>query len=86
MPNEIQTKHLEDVIINHGQDLSGKVIAITGTTTGTGYVCAREVAKKGAHVILLNRKSEKSTKEPARLAEMERIDVIRKPIDIKTIP
>lgn len=40
--------------------MAGKVVAITGTTSGTGYVCAREIAKKGATVILLNRTSERS--------------------------
>ncbi len=48
------------MIESHGQDLSGKLTAITGTTTGTGYVCARELAKKGAKVILLNRESARS--------------------------
>ena len=60
MSNQIQTLHLDAVIENHSQDMAGKVVAITGTTTGTGYVCAREVAKKGASVILLNRKSERA--------------------------
>ncbi|MCT4623376.1 MAG: SDR family NAD(P)-dependent oxidoreductase [Schleiferiaceae bacterium] len=60
MNSKVETKHLNDVIANHGQDLSGKVAAITGTTTGTGYVCARELAKKGATVLLLNRKSSRS--------------------------
>jgi NAD(P)-dependent dehydrogenase (short-subunit alcohol dehydrogenase family) len=41
--------------------LTGKVVAITGCTTGTGYVCARECARKGAHVILLNRASSRAT-------------------------
>ena len=40
--------------------LQGKTIAITGTTTGIGFVAARTVAKKGARTILLNRKSERS--------------------------
>eukprot|EP00960_Hanusia_phi_P059264 764116-Hanusia_phi.AAC.2 len=40
--------------------LSGKVIAITGCTTGTGFVAARSCAKKGATVLMLNRKSERS--------------------------
>jgi len=62
MSNQIETKHLEDVLNNHGQDLTNKVVAITGTTSGTGFICAREVAKKGAMVILLNRKSERSEK------------------------
>ena len=40
--------------------MTNKVVVITGTTSGTGFVCAREVAKKGASVVLLNRKSERS--------------------------
>jgi NAD(P)-dependent dehydrogenase (short-subunit alcohol dehydrogenase family) len=60
MTTQIQTKHLQDVIKNHGQDMTNKVVAITGTTSGTGFVCARELARKGASVILLNRKSERS--------------------------
>jgi hypothetical protein len=48
MTNPIETLHLDEVIKNHTQDMTGKVVAITGTTSGTGFVCAREVAKKGA--------------------------------------
>ena len=60
MANQIETIHLNDVIEKHGQDMTGKVAAVTGTTSGTGYVCARELAKKGATVVLLNRESERS--------------------------
>ena len=56
----IETKHLDTVIADHTQDMSGKVVAITGTTSGTGFVCAREMAKLGAQVLLLNRESERS--------------------------
>lgn len=56
----IETKHLASVVANHTQDMTGKVVAITGTTSGTGYVCARELAKLGATVLLLNRESERS--------------------------
>jgi NAD(P)-dependent dehydrogenase (short-subunit alcohol dehydrogenase family) len=42
--------------------LNGKTIAITGTTSGTGFIAAKTVAKKGARVILLNRKSDRSKK------------------------
>lgn len=62
MPKQIETKHLETVLQNHGSDMTGKVVAITGTTSGTGYVCARELARKGASVLLLNRKSERAIK------------------------
>ncbi len=60
MSAAIETKHLQTVIDNHTQDISGKVVAVTGTTSGTGYVCAREMAKLGATVLLLNRKSDRS--------------------------
>jgi NAD(P)-dependent dehydrogenase (short-subunit alcohol dehydrogenase family) len=69
MTNQIETVHLEEVIKNHSQDMTGKVVAITGTTSGTGFVCAREVAKKGATVILLNRESERSAKSLKELEE-----------------
>jgi NAD(P)-dependent dehydrogenase (short-subunit alcohol dehydrogenase family) len=49
--------------------MTGKVAAITGTTSGTGYFCARELAKKGATVILLNRKSERSERSHKQLLE-----------------
>ncbi|MEM6532082.1 MAG: SDR family NAD(P)-dependent oxidoreductase [Myxococcota bacterium] len=57
-----ETLHLESVIEKHTQDMSGKVVAITGTTSGTGYVCARELGRLGAKVLLLNRDSERATK------------------------
>ena len=69
MSNQIKTLHLDEVIKNHSQDMSGKVAAITGTTSGTGFVCARELAKKGAAVILLNRKSDRSQNALMKLQE-----------------
>lgn len=69
MTNQIQTQHLEHVIKNHGHDMTNKVVAITGTTSGTGFVCARELAKKGATVVLLNRKSERSQSALQQLKE-----------------
>ena len=42
--------------------LKGKCIAITGTTSGTGYWCALAATKKEASVVLLlNRKSQRAT-------------------------
>ena len=69
MTNQIQTQHLSAVINNHGRDMTNKVVVITGTTSGTGFVCACEVAKKGASVILLNRKSERSQNSLKQLQE-----------------
>ncbi|MGD1895148.1 MAG: SDR family NAD(P)-dependent oxidoreductase [Cyclobacteriaceae bacterium] len=69
MSNQIETKHLQQVIESHGQDMTGKVVASTGTSSGTGFVCAREVAKQGATVILLNRKSERAENALRQLQE-----------------
>ena len=58
---KLKNKYYDD-FIKTLPDLSGKVVAITGTTSGTGYVSAKTLAKKGAQVILLNRFSEKERK------------------------
>ncbi len=60
MTDQIKTLYLDEVIANHTQDMTGKVAVITGTTSGTGFVCAREIAKLGGTVLLLNRQSERS--------------------------
>ena len=67
MTREIETLHLDNVIKNHTRDLSDKVAAVTGTTSGTGYVCARELAKLGATVLLLNRESARSLASLSKL-------------------
>lgn len=64
---QIETIHLADVIAKHTRDMSGRVAAVTGTTSGTGYVCARELATRGATVLLLNRPSERSKTSLAAL-------------------
>ncbi len=69
MSQTIKTLHLDTVRDNHTQDLKGRVAAITGTTSGTGYVCARELARLGAKVILLNRKSERAHAALERLQQ-----------------
>lgn len=69
MPRTFTTVHLQNIITNHTQDMTGKVVAITGTTSGTGYVCAREMAKLGAIVLLLNRNSDRSNTSLVQLKE-----------------
>ena len=49
--------------------VDGKVFAITGTTSGTGFVAARTVADLGGEVLLLNRESSRATDSLARLKE-----------------
>lgn len=67
MSSSPQTLHLETVRRQHTRDLTGQVAAITGTTSGTGYVCARELARLGATVLLLNRVSPRATAATTRL-------------------
>ena len=67
MTADIPTKHLARVLADHTRDLTGRVAAITGTTSGTGYVCARELARLGAEVVLLNRPSDRAAEALARL-------------------
>ena len=69
MTATIETVHLNDVIANHTHDMTGRVAVVTGTTSGTGYVCARELAKRGATVLLLNRPSSRAEAALAQMRE-----------------
>jgi NAD(P)-dependent dehydrogenase (short-subunit alcohol dehydrogenase family) len=48
-------------------DVSGKVFAITGTTSGTGFVAAQTVAQHNGVVLLLNRPSSRSVESLKKL-------------------
>ncbi|ORX51231.1 NAD(P)-binding protein, partial [Hesseltinella vesiculosa] len=41
-------------------DLTGKICVITGSNTGIGRVCALEMARKGAHIVMACRSEEKA--------------------------
>ena len=62
----LKSKHY-DAFAETIPSLKGQTMAITGTTSGTGYVAAHTVARKGARVLLLNRPSERSTTSLAAL-------------------
>eukprot|EP00535_Pseudo-nitzschia_heimii_P008643 CAMPEP_0197178072 /NCGR_PEP_ID=MMETSP1423-20130617/3460_1 /TAXON_ID=476441 /ORGANISM="Pseudo-nitzschia heimii, Strain UNC1101" /LENGTH=334 /DNA_ID=CAMNT_0042627727 /DNA_START=118 /DNA_END=1119 /DNA_ORIENTATION=- len=47
--------------------VNGKVFAITGTTSGTGFIAAETVAKHGGEVLLLNRPSPRSIESLKKL-------------------
>ena len=68
-PADVASKHFP-AFVETLPSLAGKVVAITGTTTGTGYATALICAKKGAHVVLLNRPSERATASLAKLREL----------------
>ena len=56
-----KTVYLPSIEPTLQSSLKGQVIAITGCTTGTGYSTALWAAKHGAHVLLLNRPSQRAT-------------------------
>ncbi|MFW9795096.1 MAG: SDR family NAD(P)-dependent oxidoreductase, partial [Candidatus Thorarchaeota archaeon] len=41
-------------------DFEGRLVVITGATSGIGYVTAKEYASHGANLLLINRNEEKS--------------------------
>ena len=63
------SKHYDE-LFNSLPTLETKTIAITGTTSGTGFVAANACGKLGAKVILLNRPSERSKKGLSDLIAM----------------
>ena len=65
-PN-LKSKHFDSLFSNLAS-LEGKTVAITGTTSGTGFVSALACGKLGARVLLLNRPSERAT---AALSELK---------------
>jgi NAD(P)-dependent dehydrogenase (short-subunit alcohol dehydrogenase family) len=66
-PKVVAPKHNERVV-SALPSMKGKVVAITGTTSGTGFCLAQALGKLGAStVILLNRKSERSVASLAKL-------------------
>ena len=65
-PN-LKSKHFNN-LFNNLPSMEGKTVAITGTTSGTGFVSALACGKLGARVLLLNRPSERAT---AALNELE---------------
>lgn len=67
-PAEIPSKHFAAFSANL-PSLAGKTIAVTGSTTGTGFIAALTCASKGAHVVLLNRPSERVTAAMKQIQE-----------------
>jgi NAD(P)-dependent dehydrogenase (short-subunit alcohol dehydrogenase family) len=64
-PKEIQNKYINEY--KNDVSLENKVIAITGTTSGLGYITATYLLNRGATVICLNRDSERAKKAMSEL-------------------
>jgi len=67
-PRKIETKWFHD-FASKLPSLEGKVVLVTGCTSGTGFVAAQTMAKKGAHVVMLNRKSGRAEEAEKKLLE-----------------
>lgn len=71
----------EKWIHRFASDLTGKVVAVTGTTGGLGRKLCRYLAQLNAHILMLNRNAEKSLALKRELlsefpnAEVEHIDL-----------
>lgn len=57
----IKSRYYDDFVASIPSQ-EGKTFAITGTTSGTGYVAALTLAKKGGRLLLLNRASDRANK------------------------
>ncbi len=60
-------------------DLQDKIVLVTGATSGIGEITARELARQGAHVIILARnrsKAERTQREIIAATGNERVDIV----------
>lgn len=67
-PAEIASVHFPE-FYKTLPSMAGKTVAITGCTSGTGFICARVCAEKGARIIMLNRPSPRADAALAALRE-----------------
>jgi NAD(P)-dependent dehydrogenase (short-subunit alcohol dehydrogenase family) len=63
------------------QDAAGKIAVVTGGNRGMGFETCRQLARRGARVILTSRDSEKGAAAAARLRD-ERLDVRHHQLDV----
>jgi NAD(P)-dependent dehydrogenase (short-subunit alcohol dehydrogenase family) len=73
-PAEVKSKYFPD-FVKSLPSLEGKTIAITGCTTGTGYICARTCCELGASVVMLNRPSKRANEALQSLKDAGHKDV-----------
>ncbi len=74
-PREVASEHYPAYVAKLPA-LTGHVVAVTGCTTGTGYAVCRAMAQKGAHVVMLNRPSERATAAEAQARILKKVLVI----------
>ncbi|RHZ70144.1 hypothetical protein Glove_275g107 [Diversispora epigaea] len=72
--------------INDIPELQGKIAIVTGANTGIGFITARELARKNAHVFLACRnktKSEKAIDEIKQVTGNDKVEYL--PLDLSSL-
>lgn len=67
-------------------DLQDKIILVTGATSGIGKITARELARQGAHVIILARnrsKAERTQREIIAATGNEQVDIVLADLSVR---
>lgn len=77
------TTKLYPAFIKTLPSLTGKTVAITGCTSGTGLVLARTCGELGARVVMLNRPSERAAAALLTLTQRQ-IDAVLIPCDLQS--
>ena len=77
------TTQLYPAFVKTLPSMSGKTVAITGCTSGTGLVLARTCGELGARVIMLNRPSERADAALQALTQ-RKIDAVLVPCDLQS--
>lgn len=63
--------------------MKGKIVLITGATSGIGEGCARKFASMGANLILNGRKTDKLNQLQEELTRLGGVEVIALPFDVR---
>lgn len=82
---EVQNVYF-DAFVGTLPSMAGKRVAITGCTTGTGFVTALTVARSGAVVVMLNRSSSRATDAEQKIREaVPGVEVVTIPCDLQSV-
>ena len=65
--------------------LDGKIVVITGANTGIGKICARELSKRGAKVIMLCRSTERGEAAAEEIRKLTQGEVIVHKMDLASL-
>ncbi|CAE7643218.1 unnamed protein product, partial [Symbiodinium pilosum] len=76
-----KNQHFEGLVA-HLPSMEGKVVAVTGCTSGTGRIFARVCARKGAKVVMLNRSSQRADEAYTYLQQVAKSAGAPEPLNV----